>query len=72
MGHVRRYRAGLAIASPTWVGWAAAAGWRDMLASGLQHGVGVLLFRLYEALPALILGRVVSFDAAGLYNQALR
>ena len=45
--------------------------WRGMLMFGGCNGANVLLFRLYEALPAIILSRFVSFDAAGLYNRAL-
>ena len=45
--------------------------WRDMLTFGGYNGANVFLYRLYEAVPAMVLGRVQSFDAAGLYNRAL-
>ncbi len=45
--------------------------WRGMLTFGGYNGVNVFLYRLYEALPTIILSRLVSFDAAGLYNRAL-
>jgi O-antigen/teichoic acid export membrane protein len=45
--------------------------WRGMLTFGGYNGVNVFLYRLYEALPTFILSRLVSFDAAGLYNRAL-
>jgi O-antigen/teichoic acid export membrane protein len=45
--------------------------WRGMLAFGACNGINVFLFRLYEAVPTMVLGRVLSFDAAGLYNRAM-
>lgn len=45
--------------------------WRGMLTFGGYNGVNVSLFRLYEAIPTMVLGRVLSLDAAGLYNRAL-
>lgn len=45
--------------------------WRGMLGFGAYNGLNTFLFRLYEAVPTMMLGRVVSFDAAGLYNRAL-
>ena len=45
--------------------------WRGMLEFGAYNGLNVFLFRLYEAIPTMVLGRAVSFDAAGLYNRAL-
>jgi O-antigen/teichoic acid export membrane protein len=45
--------------------------WRDMLKFGGYNGANVFLYRLYEAVPAMVLGRLVSFDAVGLYNRAL-
>jgi O-antigen/teichoic acid export membrane protein len=45
--------------------------WRGMLTFGGYNGVNVLLYRMYEILPILILSRVVSLDAVGLYNRTL-
>jgi O-antigen/teichoic acid export membrane protein len=45
--------------------------WRGMLEFGAYNGLNVLLYRLYETLPTMVLGRVLSLDAAGLYNRAL-
>lgn len=45
--------------------------WRGMLQFGAYNGLNVFLYRLYEAIPTMVLGRVLSFDAAGLYNRAL-
>jgi O-antigen/teichoic acid export membrane protein len=42
-----------------------------MLEFGGYNGANVFLCRLYEAVPAMVLGRVLSFDAVGLYNRAL-
>ena len=54
-----------------WVFRPALGQWRDMLRFGAYNGANVFLFRLYEAVPAMVLGRLVSFDAVGLYNRAL-
>lgn len=45
--------------------------WRGMLGFGAYNGINVFLFRLYETIPTMALGRTLSFDAAGLYNRAL-
>jgi O-antigen/teichoic acid export membrane protein len=45
--------------------------WRNMLSFGGYNGVNVLLFRIYEMLPTIILSRTVSLDAVGLYNRTL-
>jgi O-antigen/teichoic acid export membrane protein len=45
--------------------------WGGMLEFGAYNGINVFLYRLYEAIPTMVLGRVLSFDAAGLYNRAL-
>ena len=46
-------------------------GWRGMLTFGGYNGLNVFLYRIYEALPTIILSRLVSFHAAGLFNRAL-
>lgn len=43
--------------------------WRDMVAFGGYNGATVVLLRAYEALPYLLLGRMISPDAAGLLNR---
>jgi O-antigen/teichoic acid export membrane protein len=48
-----------------------ASGWRAMLTFGGYNGVNQLLNRMYESVPSLILGRLVSVDAVGLYNRAI-
>ena len=50
--------------------WPSLRHWRGMLVFGGYNGLNVFLFRLYEAVPTAVLGRV-SLDAAGLYNRAL-
>jgi O-antigen/teichoic acid export membrane protein len=45
--------------------------WRAMLEFGAYNGLNVFLYRLYETIPTMVLGRTLSFDAAGLYNRAL-
>lgn len=46
-------------------------GWREMLTFGGYYGVNQILFRVYEAVPYLFLGRLISMDAVGLYNRAM-
>ena len=41
-----------------------------MLTFGGYSGVNVLLYKVYESLPALLLGRTLSLDAVGIYNRA--
>lgn len=48
-----------------------ASGWREMLTFGGYNGVNQVLHRMYESVPSLILGRLVSVDAVGLYNRAI-
>ncbi|WP_157017465.1 oligosaccharide flippase family protein [Mesorhizobium xinjiangense] len=45
--------------------------WRDMLTFGGYNGATNMLYKAYEALPYLLLGRVLSLDAAALYNRSL-
>jgi O-antigen/teichoic acid export membrane protein len=45
--------------------------WKVILKFGVYNGATVSLFRIYEAVPYLILGRVVSPEAAALYNRSL-
>ena len=47
------------------------AGWRGMLSFGGYNGAGVLLHRAYESLPYLVLGRILSFDAAAYFNRGV-
>jgi O-antigen/teichoic acid export membrane protein len=54
-----------------WVFRPALRHWRGMLEFGAYNGLNVFLYRLYEAIPTMVLGRAVSLDAAGLYNRAL-
>lgn len=45
--------------------------WRGMLRFGGYNGVNIALYRLYELLPYIILGRILAFDATALYNRAI-
>jgi O-antigen/teichoic acid export membrane protein len=54
-----------------WVFRPVLRGWRGMLEFGAYNGLNVLLYRLYETIPTMVLGRALSLDAAGLYNRAL-
>jgi O-antigen/teichoic acid export membrane protein len=46
-------------------------GWKAMLTFSGSNGVNQVLYRLYEAVPGLVLGRAVSVNAVGLYNRAI-
>jgi O-antigen/teichoic acid export membrane protein len=48
-----------------------ARGWREMLTFGGYYGVNQILYRVYESVPYLFLGRLISVDAVGLYNRAM-
>jgi O-antigen/teichoic acid export membrane protein len=45
--------------------------WRDMLTFGGYNGATVLLHRLYESLPVMALGRILSLDAVAFFNRGL-
>jgi O-antigen/teichoic acid export membrane protein len=45
--------------------------WRGMLAFGGYNGATNLLYKAYEAVPLLLLGRVLALDAAAMYSRAL-
>jgi len=43
---------------------------REILTFGGYNGVNVFLYKLYESVPAMILGRAVSANAVGLFSRA--
>ncbi len=45
--------------------------WRGMLRFGGYNGASVLLYRVYELLPYLVLGRILSIHNTALYNRAM-
>jgi O-antigen/teichoic acid export membrane protein len=59
-----RYRPALWTWCPTLVDW------RKVLSFGAYSSITVVLNTFYEQLPQLILGRVLSFNAVGLYSRA--
>jgi O-antigen/teichoic acid export membrane protein len=46
-------------------------GWREVLSFGGYSGVNQVLYRIYESVPYMVLGRVASMDAVGIYNRAM-
>jgi O-antigen/teichoic acid export membrane protein len=46
-------------------------GWHGMLTFGGYNGATVLLHRAYESLPYLMLGRILSLDAAAYFSRGL-
>jgi len=44
--------------------------WRGVVTFGGYSGTNVFLFKVFESLPYLVLGRILSFDAVALYNRA--
>ena len=45
--------------------------WRGVIAFGYYNGLIVMLARMYDQIPYLVLGRFLSFNAAGLFNRTL-
>ncbi len=45
--------------------------WRAMLTFGFYNGVNQTLHRIYETVPSLVLGRMTSMHAVGLYNRSM-
>lgn len=45
--------------------------WRGMAAFGGYNGLNVMLYRIYEALPSAVLGRILTFDQLALYARAV-
>ncbi|MEF2553698.1 oligosaccharide flippase family protein [Aurantimonas sp. A2-1-M11] len=45
--------------------------WRAMLTFGGYNGGTAFLYKIYEALPYLLLGRILSLDAAAIYSRSL-
>ncbi len=46
-------------------------GWREILTFGGYNGVNLLFFRIFETLPYLVLGRILSVEAVALYNRGI-
>lgn len=44
--------------------------WRQVVSFGLYNGMTILLYRAYDALPYLLLGRLVSLNASAIYSRA--
>ena len=44
--------------------------WRDVLAFGLFKGAALMVERIHESVPQLILGRIVSMTSVALYNRS--
>jgi O-antigen/teichoic acid export membrane protein len=47
------------------------AGWRDVLSFGGYSGASQILYRIYDSVPYMILGRFTSMGAVGIYNRAM-
>jgi O-antigen/teichoic acid export membrane protein len=45
--------------------------WRGMLRFGGYNGTNIFLYQLFESFPPLLIGRLISFDALGLFNRAI-
>ena len=44
--------------------------WRGMLSFGGYNGTITFLYKIYDTMPALLLGRMVGADAVGMFNRA--
>jgi O-antigen/teichoic acid export membrane protein len=65
--------AGLAVALRPhfWMFRPSFCNWREMVSFGGYNGAIAMLHRIFEALPLLLLGRLVSPHAAALFNRTL-
>jgi O-antigen/teichoic acid export membrane protein len=54
-----------------WIFRPALHGWHGMLAFGGYNGATNLFYKFYESLPLLLLGRILSLDAAAMYSRSL-
>lgn len=45
--------------------------WREMLAFGGYNGANVLLYKLFEQAPYLVMARAISADAAALFSRSV-
>ena len=61
----------MVLGGKTWMYRPILRNWRGMLEFGGYNGLIVVLSRLYEQLPYLVLGRILSFDAVALFNRGL-
>jgi O-antigen/teichoic acid export membrane protein len=50
--------------------WPSLKSWRSVLAFGGYNGASFVINQAYEALPQLVLGRILPYSAVGLYNRA--
>jgi O-antigen/teichoic acid export membrane protein len=53
-----------------WIFRPSLSSWRAALTFGSCYGSTGLLYKVYEALPQLVLGRILPISAVGLYNRA--
>jgi O-antigen/teichoic acid export membrane protein len=54
-----------------WIFQPSVGAWRGMLTFGGYNGGTNLLYKAYEALPYLLLGRFLSLDSAAMYSRSL-
>ncbi|MBZ9905239.1 oligosaccharide flippase family protein [Mesorhizobium sp. BR115XR7A] len=62
---------GLALCPHFWIFKPSLANWRGMISFGGYNGAIAILFRTFDALPLLLLGRFVSPNAAALFSRTL-
>ncbi|WP_032918347.1 oligosaccharide flippase family protein [Mesorhizobium erdmanii] len=61
----------LALCPHFWMFKPSLANWRGMISFGGYNGAIAILFRMFDALPLLLLGRFVSPNAAALFSRTL-
>jgi O-antigen/teichoic acid export membrane protein len=54
-----------------WIFWPCLVGWRQVLSFSSYASTTMILNVCYQMLPQLALGRILGFDAVGLYSRAL-
>jgi O-antigen/teichoic acid export membrane protein len=71
VGHATGSTLALVLRGELWIFRPLLTQWRGMLRFGSYHGVNVALFRLFDSLPLLMMGRMISTEAAGLFQRTI-
>ena len=62
---------GLYVLPDPWIYQLLLSRWKRILRFGGYNGLSVLLYRIYELLPYIVLGRLLSIHSTALYNRAM-
>lgn len=70
-GHAASAMVGVVIRPGFWLFWPRIGSWRALFVFGGFNGTNAVLRQLYESLPYLVLGRVLSFESVAFFHRAL-